>query len=318
MRDEVRGMYMNFILAILRAIIGLSVGLVTLVFRVVFAVVAGAIASYKHRNPWLWGIAALVFPWTILILFILPKHYPSLPPHLKEEEAFRGKNPVIASIMALAAIVAKAEGAITKAEIDLLKKFISRQFGIGREEINQYAASFDYGKKHPEDYQSFTRIIGEYYNRRDVMITIAYLLVAIAMEDGEVSAKEDAQIRRIILELGVSEYEYVSIKNSFIRQGAYSYYQGNTGYSHRENQGYDFGQSRENLVNKYCQVLGVSEEANMTEIKKAYRKLVKEYHPDKLASESMPEDYVNFANEKIRQINEAYEYLREIKEGKSE
>ena len=99
MRDEVRGTYMNFILAILRAIIGLSVGLVTLVFRVVFAVVAGTIASYKRRNPWLWGLAALVFPWTILILFILPKRYPNLPPHLKEEEAFRGKNPVFLAMI---------------------------------------------------------------------------------------------------------------------------------------------------------------------------------------------------------------------------
>ncbi|PHV72251.1 hypothetical protein CS063_01890 [Sporanaerobium hydrogeniformans] len=304
---------MNLIFALLQAIIGLSVGLVTLVFRLVLTVLAVMVAVYKHRNPWLWGMAVLIFPWTVLILFLLPKHYPSIPSHLKQEEAFRGKNPVIASIMALAAIVAKSDGAITRQEIDLLKKFISRQFGITGTELNAYASSFDYGKSHPEEYQIFTQIIRDFYNRRDVMISIAYLLVAIAMQDGEVSSKEDIQIRKIILELGVSEYEYKSIKNSFTYQESYSYYQGNRGYNQGSHQGYDFGQNKENLLKKYSEVLGVSEEAPMAEVKKAYRKLVKEYHPDKLAAESMPGDYVKFANEKIRQINEAYEYLKNVK-----
>ena len=72
-------------------------------------------------------------------------------------------------------------------------------------------------------------------------------------------------------------------------------------------------QSREDLVKKYSEVLGVSPDASLSEIKKAYRKLVKEYHPDKLASGSVPEDYIAFANQKIRDINEAYEYLEKVK-----
>ena len=64
----------------------------------------------------------------------------------------------------------------------------------------------------------------------------------------------------------------------------------------------------------YYEVLGVGKDADAKEIKKAYRKLVKEYHPDKMAAESMPEDYAKFANQKIIEINEAYEYLKNLRE----
>ena len=72
-------------------------------------------------------------------------------------------------------------------------------------------------------------------------------------------------------------------------------------------------QTSEDLLKKYSEVLGVSPDASLAEIKKAYRKLVKEYHPDKLASGSIPEEYIAFANQKIREINEAYEYLEKMK-----
>ena len=84
-----------------------------------------------------------------------------------------------------------------------------------------------------------------------------------------------------------------------------------------QNQGFGAGYTtQEDLVKKYSEVLGVSEEASMAEIKRAYRKLVKEYHPDKLASGSVPPEYIEFANKKIRDINEAYEYLEKVKGGK--
>lgn len=296
---------MNLLLSIIQSILGFGLGLVSLFFNIILAAVAATIALFKRRNPWLWGIATLFFPWVILLVFIMPRRYPRLPNHLKNEEAFRDKNPVIASIMALAAIVAKSDGAITKQEVSFLRQFVSKQFGIVGEELDSYGAAFNYGKNHPNEYKDFTDIIISFYNRRDIMISIAYLLVAIAMQDEAISPKEDNQIRKILLELGLSEYEYSSIKASFVK---------NESYYHSYDSATGFGQTQDSLIKKYCEVLGVDERASMGDIKKAYRKLVKEYHPDKLAAESMPKEYVEFANEKIRQINQAYEYLQSVKE----
>lgn len=294
---------MDIVFNIIHNIIGFGFSLISLVFTIIIAIIVGVIALFKRRNGLIWGIIGFFFPWIILVMPFIPKKYPRFPMHIKNNNDFKGKNPVVASIMALAAIVAKSDGSVTKEEIRRIKEFISNSFGIVGAELDSYAGVFEYGKNHPEEYQVFTRIITEYYGR-SISLAIGYLLVEIAMVNGALSEQEDLLIRKILLEIGISEYEYNSIKYSFNRQGQDQY-----GYQEQY-----FSSQPTNLVKKYCEILGVSEDASMNEIKKAYRKLVKEYHPDKLASESMPEEYKEFANKKIIEINEAYEYLKKLKE----
>lgn len=299
---------MEYLFGMIQSILGFGFSLITMIFTLILAAIIAGIAFFKGRSPLLWGIIGFFFPWIIFIMPFIPRKIPKFSGELRYHEAFKGRNPVIASIMALAAIVAKSDGNISREEITLIKQFVVRYFGLTYEAINEYAEAFEYGKDHPDSYKEFTRMITSYYNRRDIIIAISYLLVSITMQDGkEMSELGDQKIRLILGELGVSSYEYQSIKNSFIRgQNTYNYGQAGAGSS--------FAQNNESLTKKYCQVLGVDEHASFQEIKKAYRKLVKEYHPDKMASESMPEDYTKFANQKIIEINEAYEYLKNLKE----
>ena len=60
------------------------------------------------------------------------------------------------------------------------------------------------------------------------------------------------------------------------------------------------------------EVLGVSESATDEEIKAAYRTLAKKYHPDKYIDEDLKE----IANEKMKQINEAYDEINSLRAGK--
>jgi DnaJ like chaperone protein len=57
-------------------------------------------------------------------------------------------------------------------------------------------------------------------------------------------------------------------------------------------------------------VLNLEETATNEEIKKQYRKLASEYHPDKIAAKGLPEEFITFANDKFRSIQEAYDALR--------
>ena len=63
----------------------------------------------------------------------------------------------------------------------------------------------------------------------------------------------------------------------------------------------------------YYELLGVNRNASEDEVKKAYRQLVTEYHPDKVISKGLPEDFIKFAEEKFREINEAYETIKKTK-----
>jgi DnaJ like chaperone protein len=61
---------------------------------------------------------------------------------------------------------------------------------------------------------------------------------------------------------------------------------------------------------EHYSVLGVSSSDDNETIKKQYRKLVRDYHPDTIASKGLPEEFVTFAHDKFREIQEAYEAIK--------
>ena len=58
-------------------------------------------------------------------------------------------------------------------------------------------------------------------------------------------------------------------------------------------------------------LLNVAEDASDAEIKKAYRRLLSQHHPDKLVAKGLPEEMMKMAAEKTHQIRKAYEIIRE-------
>jgi len=61
---------------------------------------------------------------------------------------------------------------------------------------------------------------------------------------------------------------------------------------------------------KYYAILGSGKNDTNEHIKSQYRKLVMEYHPDKIVSKGLPEEFTKFAQDKFREIQEAYDYIR--------
>lgn len=59
--------------------------------------------------------------------------------------------------------------------------------------------------------------------------------------------------------------------------------------------------------------LGLESSASDAEIKKAYRKLVSQYHPDKLVSRGLPEEMMEIAKTRVREINTAYDQIKQTR-----
>lgn len=296
---------------ILSGIVSFGFGLVSIIFNLLIALVVGVTMSVKGRSGLLWGIAAFFVPWIILVVFIIPRKIPKFRGALRHHPDFVGRNPVVASIMALSAIVAKSDGTISREEIQMIRNFVARNFRISATELNSYEGAFNYGKENPESHIEFTHMLRQ-YNRRDIVMSVGYLLMTIAMHDQTYSEIEERIVKVILGGLGLGEYEYASMKRYF-EAGGSQFGQGRQQGYRQSYGGYQGGMPREDLTEKYAKVLGVSKDADMSEIKKAYRKLAKEHHPDKMAQEGMPEDYMKYANQRIAEINEAYDYLKKLK-----
>jgi DnaJ like chaperone protein len=63
----------------------------------------------------------------------------------------------------------------------------------------------------------------------------------------------------------------------------------------------------------YYATLGCDESDSDEHIKSQYRKLVLDYHPDKIASKGLPEAFTQFANDKFREIQDAYEQVKKVR-----
>ncbi len=282
---------------------------IRLVLSLLAFLLAYAIMTYKGYYGLLWAIPALIFPYIVIIYIFLPRKPVFLPWEVRRSESFKGKNKIIASMMAVAAIVAKHDGRIDADEVKLIRIFIRERFGMSSEELNSYKGVFDFAKEHNEYMSDFIKVLAA---TRDytLLMEFGYLLVSICVKDGKITRAEDSLLRDIFSGLGLGYFVYQSILRHYFRTSGGSSYQ-NTGGSSSNN----FTRlSEKDKLKKYSEDLGVDENADLRTIKKEYRKLVKKYHPDEMSG-AVTKEYADYAKERIAEINEAYDFLKEYKLG---
>ena len=89
---------------------------------------------------------------------------------------------------------------------------------------------------------------------------------------------------------------------------SYKYKQQDYSQSNYSNREFSF-----DTLDKYYEILESSKNDSLETIKKNYRRLIKEYHYDSLASRGLPEDMLQFAKEKTQELNEAYDAVKKDK-----
>ncbi len=186
------------------------------------------------------------------------------------------------SLASLAAKMAKADGVVTEDEVRAFDHFVRVDLRLNTEERKIVAKLFNEAKASPEDGLAIARQFKDLVGfQRELLHTMVHLLFRISMADGRFHQAEERYINQIAQIFGLSSMEYEQIKALFIKKTDRAY-----------------------------QILGVTPQASDTEIKEAYKKLVREYHPDKLVSKGLPEDFMKIAHEKMSEINAAYDQIK--------
>ncbi|MBR8843838.1 MULTISPECIES: co-chaperone DjlA [unclassified Pseudoalteromonas] len=209
--------------------------------------------------------------------------------------------------------IAKSNGRVSEIHIQAASAFMS-EMGLQGEERKEAQHAFTAGKSSDfsikEAVTDFKEAFARRYDLRQLFLEIQ---IQMAFCDGHVSDAEKALLKQVSKYLGFAETHFLFLLKRYQAEFEFrrSQASGRSQHQHQQ-QGGRQPASQDNGLNraKALAVLGLSEEANERDIKKAYRKLMSQHHPDKLVSQGLPKHMMEVAKRKSQDIQSAYEYLK--------
>lgn len=194
--------------------------------------------------------------------------------------------------------VAKADGRVSAQEISLAEA-VMREMNLSGELRRTAIRLFSEGKSSafPLDdvLEQFRR---ECHGRSTLIRMFIEIQLQAAYADGTLHTSEEQLLLHISSRLGFSEREFRRLEQML---GAQRHY--------RETATQTPGPSLDDAYS----LLGVSASASDAEVKKAYRRLISQHHPDKLVSKGLPEEMMKVASQKTHEIKQAYEQIRKAR-----
>ena len=127
------------------------------------------------------------------------------------------------------------------------------------------------------------------------------VLLQAAYADGVMHPAERILLLRVSGELGFSSVEFGQLESMIAAARGFGAGVGRMAQANKPS-----------LVDAYS-VLNVAADASDADIKKAYRRLLSQHHPDKLVAKGLPEEMMKVAAERTHQIRSAYERIREAR-----
>lgn len=181
------------------------------------------------------------------------------------------------SLLVLAAIVIKSDGKVDKRELNFVRTTFIGMYGKTRADRAFKLFKGIINEKNISTRQVCMQI--KQHMNHAARLQLLHFLFGVAKSDGNVQEVEMQKIHTIAGYLNINQYDFDSIKAMFY-----------------------------NEVNGAYKILEIDKSASNDEIKKAYRKMVKKYHPDKL--QNLGPEHIKGAEDKFRQVQMAYEKIQ--------
>jgi DnaJ like chaperone protein len=201
------------------------------------------------------------------------------PPEFRPAE--RVQAAFFVSLFSVLGKISKVDGVVHREEINVVQAFIN---GLPIEETEKQFARqvFNEAKSSPHRIEDFAAQLYRTVGGRPELIHAYFdLLLRIVAADGSFHPAEEEAIKRVRATFGISDEQYEDMKAV--------YFDG---------------------LDKHYKTLDCTPESSIDDIKRNYKKLVKEFHPDVIISKGLPEEFVEFASNRFREIQESYEKIK--------
>lgn len=201
------------------------------------------------------------------------------------------------TVFNLLGYVAKVDGHISEMEVKLTEAYMDKM-GLTPDHKREAIRLFKAGAAADFDVQECLaayRDLGARSPNLSQMLLV--YLINLAMIDGDLDAKEIEALQHVASAVGFSRTAFEQLLRMVGAQNSFA----------------SDGHANSNDLTLAYQALGVTAEASDAEIKKAYRKLMSQYHPDKLMGQGLPEDMIKAATERSQEIQAAYDRIKKAR-----
>ena len=213
--------------------------------------------------------------------------------------------------------LAKAKGRVTEDDIQNARNLMVH-LKLDAKAREQAQKAFTLGKEADFPLRTVTKEFREACARRqDLLRFFIQVQITATIQDGELDAQEQQVLFTIAEAMGISRFQFeqmlgmVMAAQQFSAGGFHQQYSQQSGYSQGSYQGGygNYQQSSQPSIEAAYKVLGVTADDDQNTVKRAYRKLMNENHPDKLAAKGLPDEMMELAKEKTQQIQAAYDLI---------
>jgi DnaJ like chaperone protein len=281
-----------------------------------YAKVIGAVLGFFVAGPFgaLVGLAAGHFFDKGLASFSDPQAHQ----HIPEASMAEVQEQFFVTVFSILGHLAKADGRVSEQEIAQIEAFFDR-LGLSAEHRSQAIALFKEGATPGYDIEPLMFQFSELAIGHEPLKELCLVfLITLALADDELHHSEEAILRSVAHALGYAPNEFEAMLRSIValqrfRSGGGG--QGSAGGAdQRRHAGYEGerfhdGKRLSDLALAY-EALGVTEQMSDADIKRAYRRLMSKFHPDKLIAEGVPDDMLKLGTQKAQEIQAAYDLIK--------
>ncbi|WP_163134523.1 co-chaperone DjlA [Agarivorans sp. Alg241-V36] len=212
------------------------------------------------------------------------------------------------STFAVLGHIAKSKGVVTQQEIQVAN-FLMDQMRLQGEARRQAQDAFRQGKD--ADFpleEQISQFVSAVNGRRDLLQMFMEIQLQGVFADGVIDDSEHALLKRVAKALGFSEPELQAMISRWEAELKFHRHGGGQRQS---------AQSSAKQLEEAYQILGVSQQDSDQQIKRAYRKLMTQHHPDKLVAKGLPPEMMELAKQRTQDIQQAYELVKQQRKSAS-